>query len=291
MRKIVIFLAMVMTVFAQAQTPDIIIAIDLRPTFLWGDGRNAELRWFDAYALPSTVGFKGRMADGNRFAVTQRLARHLGDGDPDQVDEFYFESPGDWKIGKQVLPFGQHSLYRETTPALRLNTQLVFEDAPLDFAVTDAGTGRPRGVTGRIGRNTGLSFALGENFGVQDTAFAILRKDIRGAGKNRGYRSIYGLDTVLFKYPLTFEGEIILARQGHSASDEDLNISDLRAIYQMPNGKDRITAAWAREWRSNVDSFRLDGEFVLLNQVVLMPHVRFGSRGLGQFGTTIRFRL
>ncbi len=291
MKSALLLIGLITAAISQAQTPDIIVAIDFRPTFLNGDGRNAQLRWFDAYAMPSTVGFKGRMADGKRFAVTQRLARHIGDGDPDQVDEFYFESPGDWKIGKQALPFGQHSLYRETTPALRLHTNLVFEDALLDFAVTDAGTGRPRGVVGRLGKNTGLSFALGENFGVQDTAFAILRQDIRGAGKNHGYRSILGLDTVLFKYPFTFEGEIIFAQQGHTSFDEDLNISDIRAIYQMPNGRDRVTAAWAREWRSNVDAFRLDGEFVIVNQVVLMPHIRFGSRGLGQFGTTVRFRL
>jgi hypothetical protein len=276
---------------SQAQVPDIIIAIDLRPTILFGEGRNTQLRWFDSYAFPSTVGFKGRLADGNRFTVTQRLARQIGNGDPDQVDEFFFEAPGDWKVGKQSLPFGQHSLYRETAPALRLHTNLVFEDAPLDFAVTDAGTGRPRGFAGRLGKNTGLSFAVGENFGVQDTAFAILREDIKGAGKNNGYRSIYGLDTVLFKYPFTFEGELIFAQQGHSLMDEDLSISDIRAIYQMPNGRDKISAAWAREWRNQTDSFRLDGEFVLVNQVVLMPHVRFGSRGLGQFGTTIRFRL
>ncbi|MFM9873642.1 MAG: hypothetical protein ACKVQS_09290 [Fimbriimonadaceae bacterium] len=282
---------LILSCLSFAQVPDIIIAVDLRPTLLFGDGRTSQLRWFDAYALPSTVGFKGRMADGKRFAVTQRLARYISDGDPDQVDEFYLESPGDWKIGKQVLPFGQHSLYRETAPAIRLHTNLVFENAPLDFAVTDAGTGRPSGIIGRLGKNTGLSFAIGENFGVQDTAFAILRQDISGAGKNHGYKSIYGLDTVLFKFPLIVEGEIIFAQQGQTASDQDMRITDIRASYQLGNGKDRVSAGWAREWLNNVDSFRLDGEFVLANQVVLMPHVRFGGRGLTQFGTTIRFRL
>lgn len=285
------FLALVFANIASAQVPDIVIAVDLRPTILFGDGRTSQLRWFDANAFPSTVGFKGRMADGKRFAVTQRLARHIGDGDPDQVDEFYLESPGDWKIGKQVLPFGQHSLYRETAPALRLHTNLVFEDAPLDFAITDAGTGRPRGIVGRIGRNTGLNFAIGENFGVQDTAFAILRQDISGVGKNRGYQNIYGLDTIVFKYPMTIEAEFIVAQHGHTVLDEDLRISDIRASYQLKNGKDRVSAAWAREWINNIDSFRLEGEFVIVNQVLLMPHFRFGSRGLWQFGTTIRLRL
>lgn len=274
-----------------AQTPDVIVAVDFRPTFLFGDGRNAQLRWFDAYGNPSTVGFKGRFADGNRFALTQRLARHVGNGDPDQVDEFYLENPGEWKIGKQVLPFGQHSLYRETALALRLHTNLVFEDAPLDFAVVDSGRGRPRGVIGRIGGNTGISFAVGDNFSVQDSAFTILRQDPAGLGINRGYQTMYGFDTVHFAYPFTLEGEIIFLKEGQTALDENQTFTDIRAKYQLPNGKDRISVAWAHEWNTNLDSFRIDGEFVLLNQLVLMPHIRFGSNGLGQFGTTFRFRL
>lgn len=280
-----------LTSLSLAQTPDIIVAVDFRPTLLLGDGANGQLRWFDAYGNPSTVGFKGRFADGNRFTVTQRLARQISNGDPDQVDEMYLENPGQWKIGKQVLPFGQHSLYRETALALRLKTNLVFENAPLDFAIVDAGRGRPRGAIGRIGSNTGLSFAFGDNFSVQDSAFTILRQDIAGLGQDRGYRAMYGLDTIYFAFPFSVEGEAIFLREGQTPGDIDQSITDIRAKYQLPNGRDNVSISWAHEWNTSIDSFRIDGEFVLLDQLLLMPHIRFGSNGLGQFGTTFRFRL
>lgn len=292
MRVLSAFTCAVLAAFGFAQTPDVIIAVDARPTFLGGDGRNAFLRWFDAYANPSTVGFKFRLDNGNRIAVTQRLARQGGSGDPDSTEEFSIESPGEWKLGKQTLPFGQRKLLRETALAIRLQTNLVFEEAPLDFALVDAGEGRPQGVIGRIGDNNGVSFAFGEHFAIQDTAFTILRRDPAGIGKGRGYKTILGADAVLFKYPLTAEAEVITLREGHTAQDLDQTISDVRVSYQFPNGRDMVTLAWARQWHHGVvDSFRLDAEFVLVKQVVLMPHIRIGSRGLNQFGTTVRVRL
>ncbi|MBL8067231.1 MAG: hypothetical protein JNM28_02180 [Armatimonadetes bacterium] len=291
MRGFFLAVALALAAWSAAQAPETVIAVDLRPTILFGDGRNAWLRWYDAYAFPSTFGIKGRFSDGQRFAVTQRLAKQLSDGDPDQVDEFYLENPGEWKIGKQAIPFGQKVLYRETAPALRLSTQLLFEGARVDFAVLDAGPGRPRGVIGRIGGNSGLSFAFGEHFAVQDTALAILRQDVAGLGRGRGYQSMYGADTTIFAFPYTFEAEAISLRQGHTPLDGDRDITDLRAGYQLPNGRDRLRVAWSHDWSDKIDSFRIDGEFVLANQVVLMPHIRFGSNGLGQYGTTLRFRL
>lgn len=291
MKAIIGIAAFAMAALSSAQAPETIIAVDMRPTFLLGDGRNAWLRWYDAYAFPSTVGIKGRFSDGQRFALTQRLSKQLSSGDPDQIDEFYLENPGEWKLGKQALPFGQRVLYRETAPALRLNTNLLIEGARVDFAVLDAGSGRPMGVIGRIGGNSGLSFAFGEHFAIQDTAFAIVRQDVAGLGRGNGYQSMFGADTTIFAYPFTFEGEGIALRQGHTPSDREMDITDIRATYQLPNGRDRLRASWAHEWRDKVDSFRLDGEFVLTNQVVIMPHIRFGSRGLGQYGTTLRFRL
>lgn len=284
-------IAVIATSFATAQTPETIFAVDARPTFFLGDGRNAQLRWFDAYGRPSTVGIKGRFPDGKRFTVTQRLARHIGDGDPDQADEYFLESPGEWRIGKQLLPFGQKNLIRETALALRLDTDLVFDNAPISFAVVDAGRGRERGIIGRIGESFGLSFAFGEHFAIQDSSLSILRQDLRGFGKARGYQSIYGADTVIFADRFTFDFEVVALRQGHTNLDQDDFASDIRATYQLPNGRDRISAGWARQWRDAVDAWRIDGEFVLRDQIVLMPHVRFGSRGLGQFGTTVRFRL
>ncbi len=276
---------------ASAQLPDVIVSVDARPTFLLGEGRNSQLRWFDAYGNPSLVGFKARLENGNRITVTQRLAKQLSDGDPDLTDEFYLEAPGEWRFGKQVLPFGQKKLLRETALAFKLRTNLAFEEAPLEIAVVDAGKGRQRGVIGRIGSNAGLSFAFGEHFGIQDSAFSILRQDLGGLGRSRGYRTVIGADSQIFAYPLTFESEIVALRQGHTPLDFDATYTDIRAIYQFPNGRDKFSLAWAREWSEAINSFRLDGEFVLAPQVVLMPHLRFGSSGLNQFGTSIRLRL
>lgn len=274
-----------------AQSPDVVIAVDARPTLLGGESKNAELRWFDVNGKPSTVGFKVLLPEGNRVTVTQRIARYPGTGDPDLLDEYYLEAPGEWRIGKQVLPFGQKTLFRETAFALKARTNLVFEDSPIELAVVDAGKGRNKGVVGRIGRTTGVSFALGDHFAIQDSTFSVLRDDITNIGVNRGYRTVYGADTVHFAYPFTFEAEFVALRQGHTPLDTDNEISDIRCWYQFPGGQNRIGISWAHQWRNQRDSFRIEGEWTLINQVVLMPHIRFGSSGLGQIGTTIRFRL
>jgi len=274
-----------------AQSPDVVIAVDARPTLLIGDSKNAQLRWFDINGRPSLVGFKVLLPEGNRIAVTQRIAKFPGTGDPDLLDEYYLETPGEWRLGKQVLPFGQKTLFRETALAFKVRTNLVFEDSPIELAVVDAGRGRNKGVVGRIGRTTGISFAMGDHFAIQDSSFSVLRDDLSNVGANRGYRTVFGIDSLHFAYPFTFEGEIVALRQGHTPADGDEEYSDIRCWYQFPGGQNRIGLSWAHQWREQRDSFRIEGEWTIVNQVVLMPHIRFGSAGLGQIGTTIRFRL
>ncbi len=276
---------------AFAQIPDLIVTVDARPTIRLGDNRDLELRWFDLDGRPSVVGFKALLQDGNRLVLTQRLARYPGNGDSDPLDEYYLEAPGDWRLGKQILPFGQKILYREAAVAARARTQLVFDAVPLDIAICDSGAGRPRGVIGRIGENTGLSFAFGDNFGVSDSAFAVFRGDLRGPGSSRGYKLMVGFDTVYFTYPVTVELEAVALRQGETPLDPNEEYADLRLWYAIPASTSRIGVAYGHRFQKTVDTFRIQGEFPIADQVLIMPFIRFGSPDLRQIGTTVRFRL
>lgn len=291
MRATTILVALAAAGSCIAQIPDLIVTVDARPTFRIGDTKDIQLRWFDLDGRPSVVGFKALLQDGNRLVVTQRLARYPGNGDNDPLDEYYLEAPGDWRLGKQVLPFGQKTLYREAAVAARARTHLVFDAVPIDIAACDSGAGRPRGVIGRIGENTGLSFAFGNNFAVSDSAFAAIREDLHGAGANRGYQFLLGFDTVYFTYPVTVEFEAMALRQGETPADSDEEYADLRVWYAIPESSARLGFAYGHRFADRLDSFRFQGEFPIADQVLIMPFVRLGSPGLRQIGTTVRFRL
>src|SRR5690606_32834282 len=94
----------------QAQAPDIAVYADLYPTLNWKESQKGSLRWYDLSGHTSTVGFRMVLESGNRVLVSQRLQRYPGDADIDDLDEYWIESTGSWRLGKQLLPFGARNI-------------------------------------------------------------------------------------------------------------------------------------------------------------------------------------
>jgi hypothetical protein len=129
-------------------------------------GKRTTFKAYDSLGNYSTVGLQFTLEPGFEVIVTQRLQQIRGNADNDQIHELYIEDRGYWRLGKQVLPFGQNRLLRESVYAGRYETVLGFESLPAVLSVCDGGQGRQRGFVGRVGTRLGVSGAFGNHFGI-----------------------------------------------------------------------------------------------------------------------------
>lgn len=258
-----------------AQTPDLVIRTDLRYTITTKNDGGSQARWYDPMGRHSIVGLQLLLEPGYRALVTQRLQKIDNDPDKDMVDEAYVEDPGLWRVGKQYLPFGSKVLIRESAPAFRGDTRLVFDNLPIQFAACDGGTGLTRGVVGRIGARLGVSFAIGDHFGVAGTNLAPVRRPEEAPPKGGGYRLVVGADYKQRFGPATLEAEVIAMRRPNRTSDAREEVSDLRATVAGLDDRFRLTSAWARAWRAKRDVYRFEAEMLVQKDVWVTGFVRF----------------
>ena len=276
---------------AMAQSPDVSVFADLRPTISFSSSEDTRLRWYDTSGRHSLVGFRIILENGGRMYVAQRLQKMPGDADPDSLDEWFIELPPEWRAGKQYLPFGQKNIVREAVPAIRFNTTLVFDAVPIEIAYCDAGDERPRGIVGRVGNpNLGVSVATGQHFGIQGTSFTQFRDPGMAAGKGRGYQLMYGIDGSLKFGIATISGEYVALREGETNKDADADLTDFRARFSLPMTGWFAEAAWSRSWQDKQDIYRLSAEIPAADKVSIQPFVRFDHRGFHDGGVVARLR-
>ncbi|HRF58420.1 MAG TPA: hypothetical protein PLH94_00740 [Fimbriimonadaceae bacterium] len=285
-------LALVVTSFAaSAQTPEFTLKIDLRPTYMSERGDHTTFRWYDSMGRHSTIGLQLNLEPGYRIWVSQRLQKIDNDPDRDQLDEYYLEDPGNWRLGRQYLPFGDRILLRSSAMAARLDTQLLLAALPIAIAYADGGKGKVRGVVGRIGRGFGVSVAVGDHFGISASDLTPIRSPEAAPGRGRGYRFVLGGDYGQRFGPILLEGEYAAFRRGSTELDADLDVSDLRATVSpaTANGM-KLTGAWSREWRSKEDFYRIEGELPIGPKLQMIPFVRFARGDWERLGITVRIR-
>ena len=119
MRRLLALAAAMAGASALAQIPDVTIKVDAGLTYRSVRNGETTLRWYDGFGKHSTVGLLFWLEPGWRVYVSERLQRIEGDGDNEQLDEYYVEDPGIWRLGKQYLPFGRGLLLRESARAAR----------------------------------------------------------------------------------------------------------------------------------------------------------------------------
>ena len=273
-----------------AQTPDVAIFFDLYPTLSWREGEAGSLRWYDLNGNTSTVGFRMILESGNRVLVSQRLQRYPGDADIDQLDEYWIESTGNWRLGKQLIPFGARGIVRETAVGARLDTRILIDNAPLSIAYVDNGNGRTRGVVGRIGSTAGVSFAVGNHFGIQASDMSAFQEPSQLLGRDRGWDVAVGFDFRLPVGSTILSAEWVSFREGATAQDLDRDLSDVSVSWFLPFSADRMIFGWARSWDSGDDFLRLEGEFAVYDNSTLRPYLRFNGDGFRDVGLTARVR-
>jgi hypothetical protein len=238
----------------------------------------------------STVGVVLTLEPGFRLYIAQRLQRIDGDPDRDQLDEFYLEDPGNWRIGRQYLPFGQKNIMRESVRGGEADTQLVLAALPISIMACDGGRGRQRGVVGRIGGRFGVSFAVGNHFGISGSALNQIRNSFDSPGPGRGHQVLVGGDYVYGFGAYTVSAEYVALRHGETDLDPNQDISDLRITFRSLGPRFKVTGAWSREWDTNQDFYRIEGEVPVGNKLSILPFLRFSGGQWQDFGITARIR-
>ncbi len=288
MRHYVAVLATGVCCLGSAQSPSLVIRGDLRPTLITSSTNASALRFYDILARVSTVGILLTLEPGYRVLVTERLQR-IG-RDSDQLDEAYIEDPGNWRFGKQYLPFGARNLIRDDAIAIRLDTRLNLTDVKAVVAFCDGGPGKARGGMVRLGSRLGISFALGNRFAQFGTSLAQVRDPERALGTGTGYRLLFGADYARRVGELMVEAEIVALRQGETPLDHDEEISDLKLGLVPPGTNIRFSGAWSREWTARNDFYRFEAEVPLARNLSLIPFVRFSGLSWRDLGVSAHFK-
>lgn len=260
-RAFVALSAVVAPCLAHSQTPDFKLVATLRPTQRTIRNSSNAWRWYDHRARHSTVGLRLFLEPGFQAMVSQRLQQIPNDPDRDSLDEYYVEDPGHWRVGKQVLPFGRAGILRENVLAARTQTRLVFEDVPITIAGCDAGHSLTRGAVGRLGTRLGLSFALGNHFGIAPASLIAFREPEASPGKGRGYREVFGADYSFRLGIADLFGEFARFREGETSADRNMDVSEVGLRFRLPGLPLAFEAAWSREWIRRTDGWLLEVQF------------------------------
>jgi hypothetical protein len=275
---------------ASAQNPDIFFKIDGRMQFLTGTTGPTLIRFYDNLGRHSTGSVTFYTEAGFQGFVSQKFEKIPHDADRDQLDEYYIEDEGSWRIGKQYLPFGSGRFLHDSVLAVRGDTQLIVEGLPIVVAVCDNGRGRQRGVVARIGSRLGLSFALGSHFGINATSFTLVRRPEDSPGVGRGHKTMFAVDySKNAGSLLDLGGEVVIVRDGNTPADRTNTYFDVTATLKGDKDK-QITAGWTRDNSQHADFYRLMGSFFISRYLILEPIVRYRGTELFDAGLTFHFK-
>lgn len=274
----------------EAQNPDIVFNVDGRMQFLTGSTGPTFVRFYDNLGRHSVGSITFYTEAGFQGYVSQKFEKIPHDADRDQLDQYYLEDEGIWRVGKQYLPFGAGRFLHESVLAVRGDTQLVLEGLPIAIAACDNGGNRQRGIVGRIGSRLGLSFALGNHFGINATSFCLVRRPEDSPGVGRGYKAMFAVDySKNIGSMFDVGGEAIVLHDGSTINDRDNEMFDVTATLH-PDRDRQITLGWTRDNGQHADFYRIAGSFALSRYLILEPIVRYKRTELFDAGLSFHFK-
>ncbi len=275
--------------YASAQNPDLVIRIDGRMQLLTqGQGPNF-IRFYDNLGHHSVASVKAFLEIGFQAFISEKFERIPNDPDRDQLDEYYLEDEGIWRLGKQYLPFGSGRFLHETALAARGDTQLILEALPISLAICDNGRDRQRGIVGRIGSRLGLSFAVGRHFGINGTSLCLVRRPEDSPGAGRGYRQVFGLDYARRAGLFELGTEIVTLREGHTFVDRDTTLFDISATLVAEHNR-HITLGYTRDTGARSNFFRASATLYVNHFLILEPIARYRDGTFFDAGITAHFK-
>lgn len=276
---------------ACAQNPDLIFNIDGRMQFLSGSQGPTFVRFYDNLGRHSVGSITFYTEAGFQGFVSEKFARIPNDADRDTLDQYYIEDEGIWRVGKQYLPFGSGKFLHESVLAIRGDTQLIVEGLPIVVAACDNGERRQRGFVGRVGSRLGFSFALGDHFGINATSFCLVRRPEDSPGAGHGYKSMFAVDYSKNAGSMfDISGELIVLRNGDTASDRDNTLFDVSATLHGDRRR-QLTVGWTHDKAQSADFYRVAGSFFISRYLILEPIVRYKNGALFDAGLTFHFKL
>lgn len=270
----------------QAQTPDVAPFVELRPSWQVRSSKKSLFHWYDLSGKFSLVGFRMVLENRLRVYVAQRFEKIDNTGDPDTLDEYYIESRGHWRVGKQYLPFGRREILRTSVMAARMDTNLLLDQAPLTISFADGGSGRTRGVVARLGGVVAVSVGIGNHFGIQATDLAHFRNLEDAPGIGRGHRLALGADTQLNFGSALLTVDWVSMRRGETNLDIDRNLSDVRLRFRLPEANFPSTFAWSRDWTARRDFISFEFELKGNEKISYVPALRFEGLAFRDFALT-----
>ncbi len=270
-----------------AQNPDVRIRADLRLHYRSERDGNASLRWYDPLGRHSLVSIEFGLEPGFRGYVSERLQKIPDNADNEQLDEYYVEDPGLWRVGKQYMPFGKQRILREAARGARGDTNLILESIPVALAVCDNGSGRTRGIFARAGGRLGFSGAYGNHIGAQSTSLVGTRPPEEARGFGRGYKAAAGLDYSRKYGNLSVELEVAALRAGMTSADTDRELSEVALGYTSSKTV-WIGLAWSRDWTDGVNVIRAEARIEPYRNLFLEPMVRVRDSKLYDVGVSFR---
>ena len=274
---------------ACAQVPDVQVKADLGPTFRNEVNGGSDGHWYDPFGHHSTIALQFGLEPGFRGYVSQKIERIRHDGDNSQIDESYVEDVGVWRAGKQYLPFGQQRILRESVVAIRSDTDFFFRELPMQVAACDGGHGRQRGIVGRIGQDIGVSFAIGQHFGISGTSLTQVRLPSEGPGIRGGYERAFALDASRKEGLFDLAGEYVLLRGGELGAP-DKEVLDVTATLAPANTRS-VLFGYTIGSHPGITSMRLQGNFLIEPNLWLQPFIRTRNGRMFDTGMTLRVRL
>lgn len=278
------------SVSAFAQSPPVTISADLYPTLRFDQGQQAKIRFYDDSAQFSRVRLGIGLENGWFVRVFQKLGTVPNDIDKSTVEEGFFESPGNWAVGKIYAPFGSGRILRENGFGARVETDLDFLNLPIQVAAIENGKNKPRGGTVRIGDSAGLSVAVGEHFGIGSASLTQIRRPEESPGEGRGYRVVYGGDGKIQLGGWTLGGELLFFRKGHTVLDPDEDVADGYLTYQFPSGPLLLAeiSLTLKEWGTNL---KLSSEIPFSKKLFVVPTIRKYDKNGWSYSITMKVRL
>lgn len=272
-----------------AQIPDTKIKVDLIIHYRTPNGGRPTLRTYDSLGNHSKVILDMNLEPGYNLHVGQRLQKIPGSSDIDFFEEAYIEDPGLWRIGKQYIPFGAKNLIRESAFGVAGQTDLLLNGIPIVASAFDNGSGRTRGVSGRIGGRIGLSIGLGSYLASQATSLSALHAPEVSPGPFRGYGLILGIDAKRKIGRIGLGFEAVSLHKGETALDIDRQITEFSVNYNTKSiGGYRLS--WARDWKAGENYTIGQATWQIYQGTWLEPYVRFREAKVFDAGVSLRIK-
>lgn len=275
---------------ACAQSPAVSFSADITPQVRFDGEGKTRFRLYDDTGELSRVRMNLSFHNGLQIRYFQKLARVDNDADDTGTEEFYLEDPNRWSLGKRYVPFGTSRLLREPAIGATAKVFLPVADIPLQVTAFDNGPGEQRGIAGRFGENPGVSFFVGEHFGIASTSLTQLRFPEDAPGEARGYRRALGVDFTLAAGGWQAVVEYVALRSPHKPEDDLLDVASLFISYQFPYGPlVSVDAAVASDDpRSGI---RCSAQIPLEKNLFLVPSLRLMSADGWRAALSMRIRL